>query len=189
MKKLFFIFLLNLFTHSYADIIYALGTSNTNCKNAGQTYTKKLSELLPNHQIINGGIDGDKPVFMLNRLKSMLQKEPNISIVIFEPGPNDRNKSSNLEASEQVLTYLKSINLKTIYVSHTVIQSPENAELMAKNFGATYYGDWTKNVPNDKDHRQFDTPFGLFGGHMTAKGCTVWAEQMAPLIESVLTSK
>jgi lysophospholipase L1-like esterase len=186
MKKLLIVLLFNILNQSYADVVYALGTSNTNCKDAGQTYTKRLSELLPNHQIINGGIDGDKPIWMLNRLKTMLQKEPNIKLVIFEPGPNDRNKASSLEATEQVLAYLKNINLKTIYVSHSLIQTPEDADLMAKKYNATYYGNWTKNVPSDREHRQFDNPLG---GHMTAKGCTVWAEQMAPLIESVLTTK
>ena len=186
MKKLFLIFLFNIFTQANAEIVYALGTSNTNCKDSGQAYTNKLAELLPQHQIINAGVDGDKPMWMLNRLKSALQKEPNIKLVIFEPGPNERNKSYSLEHTEQVLGYLKNIQMKTIFVSHSAIQSPEDAESIAIKYGAIYYGDWAKNVPRDREHRKFDNGTA---GHMTPKGCVIWAEQMAPLIDKVIGSK
>ena len=77
---------------SYGFEIFALGTSNTNCKGAGQAYTSTLNDLLGqekiNAQVINSGVDGDKPTFMMTRLEQGLKANPNIKIVIFEPGLN-----------------------------------------------------------------------------------------------------
>ena len=138
---------------SYGFEIFALGTSNTNCKGAGQAYTSTLNDLLGqekiNAQVINSGVDGDKPTFMMTRLEQGLKANPNIKIVIFEPGPNERNKSFNLGPSEEILNYLQKINMPTIYVSHQAIQSSEDAIEMAKKYGAYYYGHWIKNIPID----------------------------------------
>lgn len=166
--------------------VFALGTSNTNCKNANQAYTSKLNNLLEPDQItvINGGSDGDRPVWMKHRLETSLSAHPNIRMVIFEPGPNERNKDYHLKPSAEILKWLQEKGIPTIYVSHNVIQTEVEALAFAKSFGATYYGHWTKNVPADHEHRQYDWPPGT-AGHMTAKGCELWAEQMAPLIRKV----
>ena len=187
MKAVLIIFAFStLLTSANADIIYALGTSNTNCKNAAQAYTKKLGEILPQHEFINGGVDGDKPKWMLNRLKQTLENITNIKLVIFEPGPNEPNKEENLAGAETVLLFLKSINMKTIYVSNGVIQNKENAAALAEKYGATYYGPWTMNVPVDREHRQYDMQGP---GHMTVKGCELWAQFMAPVISQALENK
>jgi len=166
--------------------IYALGTSNTNCKNAGQAYTKTLNELFKQDNIdakvINGGIDGDKPVWMLNRLES--NTNSNTKIVIFEPGPNDRNKSSNIEDSEKILSYLKHHNIPTVFVSNNIIWSKEEAEQVSAKYSAYYYGHWAKNIPKDNEHRQFD--IGTEGGHATEEGCRLWARNMFPLLKQVI---
>jgi hypothetical protein len=170
--------------------IYALGTSNTNCKNAGQTYTNTLNELLSqekiNATVVNAGVDGDKPHWMMSRLEQGLKAYPDIRIVIFEPGPNEKNKKLSLEPTEVVLAYLQKINMASVYVSHSRIQTNEEAQEMANKYGAFYYGHWNKNVPTDKEHRQYDDGGA---GHMTAKGCQLWAQNMFPLLIQVIKEK
>jgi len=125
--------------NSFGFEIFALGTSNTNCKNADQAFTVKLNELLAldkiDAQAVNAGVDGDRPVFMMPRLEQGLKNYPNTKMVIFEPGPNERNPKFNLGPSEEILAYLQKIQMPTIYVSHKLIQSPEEAGEMAKNMG------------------------------------------------------
>ena len=192
MKKLIILLALSsLSINSFGFEIFALGTSNTNCKNAGQAFTVKLNELLAldkiDVQAINAGVDGDRPTFMMSRLEQGLKSYPNTKMVIFEPGPNERNPRFNLGPSEEILAYLQKIQMPTIYVSHKLIQSPEEAGEMVKKYGAYYYGDWIQDIPVDRDHRQFD--MGSSGGHMTVQGCQLWAKNMMPLILKVIKEK
>ena len=192
MKKLMAcLALLALSCNAFSFEIFALGTSNTNCKGAGQAYTNKLNELLSankiNSNVINAGVDGDRPAFMMNRLTQRIKDYPDTKLVIFEPGPNERNPRFSLGPAEEILAYLQKIQMPTIYVSHTVVQSPEDAAEMAKKYGAYYYGDWAQGVPRDTDHRQFDT--GSSGGHMTVQGCQLWAKNIFPLVEKVIKEK
>ena len=192
MKKLIISVVLGLISiNSVGFEIFALGTSNTNCKNAGQAFTVKLNELLAvdkiDAQAVNAGVDGDRPVFMMPRLEQGLKSYPNTKMVIFEPGPNERNPKFNLSPSEEIMAHLQKIQIPTIYVSHKLIQSPEEASEMAKKYGAYYYGDWIQGVPVDRDHRQFD--MGSSGGHMTVQGCQLWAKNMMPLILQVIKEK
>ncbi|QWD74248.1 hypothetical protein FD961_09335 [Polynucleobacter sp. TSB-Sco08W16] len=172
--------------------IFALGTSNTNCKNSGQAYTTRLNELLAqdkiNANVINAGVDGDRPAFMMTRLEQGLVVYPNTKMVIFEPGPNEKNPRFSLGPSEEILAYLKKLNIPTIYVSTSVIQSDEEAQELATKYGAYYYGHWNKNIPTDSDHRLFDMPGGG-GGHMTVVGCQKWAQYMLPTIKQVMKEK
>lgn len=173
--------------NSFGYEILALGTSNTNCKGGGQAYTARLNEILAeekiNAQVINAGIDGDRPQFMMVRLEQGLKAFPGTKIVIFEPGPNEKNKTFNLEASEEILKYLQTIKIPTIYVSNRTIQTEEEAQQFVQKFGAYYYGNWTKGVPQDRDHRQYDQGGP---GHMTVTGCKLWANNMAPMIKQVI---
>jgi hypothetical protein len=191
MKKLIiFSYLYLLSLGSFGFEIFALGTSNTNCKGAGQAYTNTLNEIFIqekiNAQIINAGIDGDRPQFMMVRLDQGLKAFPNTKIVIFEPGPNEKNKAFNLEASEEILKYLQTIKMPTIYVSNTTIQTDEEAKEFAQRFSAYDYGNWSNEVPRDRDHRQYDQGGA---GHMTATGCKLWATNMAPFIKRVIKEK
>ena len=75
MKKLLLFGFLAVFSAAAAAFeIYALGTSNTNCKGVdrAKTFTAHLEELLRadgvDARIINGGVDGDRPVWMEKRL-------------------------------------------------------------------------------------------------------------------------
>jgi len=178
--------------NSFGFEIFALGTSNTNCKNSGQAYTATLNELLAkdkiNATVINAGVDGDRPIFMMTRLEQGLKVNPNTKIVIFEPGPNERNPKFNLGPSEEILAYLQKQNMPTIYVSHVWIQNNEEAQALASKYGAYYYGHWNKNIPTDNDHRLFDIPGGG-AGHMSVLGCQKWAQYMLPMIKQVIKEK
>jgi hypothetical protein len=178
--------------NSFGFEIFALGTSNTNCKNSGQAYTATLNELLAkdkvNATVINAGVDGDKPIFMMTRLEQGLKANPNTKIVIFEPGPNERNPNLNLGPSEEILSYLQKQNIPTIYVSHGWIQRNEEAQALATKYGAYYYGHWNKNIPTDTEHRLYDMP-GSGAGHMTVLGCQKWAQYMLPLIKQATQEK
>jgi len=186
------LFLSLLSLNSFAFEIFALGTSNTNCKNAGQAFTTRLNELLAqdkiNADVINAGVDGDRPAFMMTRLEQSLKANPNIKMVIFEPGPNEKNPRFNLGPAEEILAYLKKQNMPTIYVSHSLIQSNEESQELATKYGAFYYGHWNKNIPTDSEHRLFDMPGGG-GGHMTVLGCQKWAQYMLPSIKQVIKEK
>jgi hypothetical protein len=177
--------------NAYGFNIYALGTSNINCKGADQAFTNTLGDLFvqdkSNVKVINGGKDGDVPLFMLQRLEKALKDNSDIKIVIFEPGPNERNKSRNLEPSEKILAYLQKINMPTIYVSHVWLQNKEEAQEFATKYGAYYYGHWVKDVPTNTANRQYDQP-GL-PGHMTVVGCQLWANNMFPFVKEVMKAR
>jgi len=193
MKKLIILLLLSsLSINSFGFEIFALGTSNTNCKNSGQAYTTKLNELLAqdkiNAAVINAGVDGERPAFMMTRLEQGLKANSNIKMVIFEPGPNEKNPRFNLGPAEEILAYLQKQNMPTIYVSHSLIQSNEESQELATKYDAFYYGHWNKNIPTDSEHRLFDMPGGG-GGHMTVLGCQKWAQSMLPMIKQVIKEK
>jgi hypothetical protein len=190
MKKLFLSSIVALLsTPSLAFEILALGTSNTNCKGANQAYTKTLNELLEKDGIkatvINAGKDGDTPQFMIRRMPSLITA--NTRLVIFEPGPNDRNKVQNVADAEKILEELQRRKMPAIYVSHGVIESESDALARATKFNAHYYGHWNQAVPTDREHRQYDQPqIPNSAGHMTEAGCRRWANNIFPLIKKVI---
>ena len=194
MKRLLFLALAVSFsTGSVALEILAIGTSNTNCKGVDRAkiFPAQLEGLLRadgiDATVINDGVDGDMPHWMINRVTGIGFLD-RAQLVIFEPGPNDRNKSSNVEYSEKVLAHLQERKIPAIYVSHGQIQSTEAAQATAEKYGAYYYGHWTTGVPVDKIHRQYDMGHGR-PGHMTAEGCQLWARNMLPLVKRVLMEK
>ena len=170
--------------------IFALGTSNLNCKGVAleNTVTVQLEKLLKedgiNANVINSAQNGDKPVFMVNRIKTALEK-PSVKIVLFEPGPNDKNKSSNIEYAEKILGLIKEKNIPTVYFRTAQIQTEEEGEATAKKFNATYYGNWTRDIPIDREHRQYDN--GIGAGHLAAAGCVVWAKNLFPIVKKIIT--
>lgn len=188
MKKLLCVgFLVMFSTSSMAFEIFALGTSNTNCKGVDRSkiFTVHLEELLRadgfDAEVINAGVNGDKPVWMIDRLAgSKLEKT---RLVIFEPGANDMNKASNLDAVTKILSQLQERKIPTIYVSIGLIQTIAEAQETARTHNAYYYGSWIRDIPVDREHRQFDKSQG---GHLTAKGCQLWAKNMFPLVKRVL---
>ena len=105
-------------------------------------------------------------------------------LIIFEPGPNDKNPSSNIRDSEEILAWLAGQHIPTVYVSHPSIQSDADGQASAEKFSAVYYGPWNKGVPTTREFRQYDIPGGA--GHMTASGCRLWAENILPVVKDQL---
>ena len=181
---------------AYSFEILALGTSNTNCRAGGHAFTAAIEMRLVangiNATVLNAGVDGDKPVFMLTRLESLLKTNPNIKLVIFEPGPNEKRKNINVETLEKVLAYLQSIKMPTIYASSDYAHTRAEGQAAADKFGAYYYGPWYQGVPRDKEHYTFDNvnnSTNNFSGHMNAGGCKLWGEKMAPFAQKVIEEK
>jgi hypothetical protein len=179
--------------------IYALGSSATNCKGVDRdkTFPAKLQEILRGHgldaTVVNGGIDGDRPVWMFKRLPAALGA--NTRMVIFEPGPNDPDKAYAVEYAEKTLAFLRERNMPTIYVSNPKMQTEGEGAATAQKYGAAYFGAYAAGIPVDREHWQFDNDksFGGSGkgagGHLTAAGCLIVAQRMAPLAEKVLLEK
>jgi hypothetical protein len=188
-KKFTLAFALLVSLNAQAFDLYALGTSNTNCKNNDSNFgfTATLEKLLRadgiDVRVINGGQDGDRPVFMARRVDAVIAAGTN-KLVIYEGGPNERNPVHNREGSEVVLEKLQKAKVPAIYVSHRRIFSYEEAKESADKYGAYYYGHWNDNVPTNSDNHQYDIPFGA--GHMTAAGCQLWAKNMVPIVKRAI---
>jgi acyl-CoA thioesterase-1 len=90
---------LSLVGSAAAETIVALGASNTYGKGVarGQAYPAQLEALLrargSNVRVVNAGINGDTTAGMLSRLDRAVPKST--SIVILQPGGNDRRKGSS----------------------------------------------------------------------------------------------
>lgn len=164
--------------------IVAVGTSATNCKGVAgdKSFPVVLESLLKANSIDatvkNAGIDGDKPFFMFDRMKNR-EVNSKTQLVIFESGPNDRNVSAAVEYTEKSLAWLQEKHIPTIYVAFRIIQTEDQARATAEKFGATYYGWWGKDVPKADGNYQGD-------GHMSAKGCELWARSMLPLVSDLI---
>ena len=189
MKKFALILAFLISSNAQAFDIYALGTSNTNCKNNDATvaFTATLEKLLRaegiDARVINGGLDGDKPVFMATRVEGVISAGTN-KLVIFEGGPNERNPVWNREGAEKVLEKLQKAKIPAIYVSHRRIHSHEESKATADKFGAYYYGHWADNVPVNSDYFMYDIGFGA--GHMRLEGCQLWAKNMVPIVKRAI---
>jgi hypothetical protein len=130
---------------------------------------------------------------MCKRLAAALNASTRL--VIFEPGPNDPDRAFAVEYAVKVLAFLRERNMLTIYASSRNMQSEEQAAATAAKYGAYYYGGFGKGVPTDSrywqgdNERQFGGSGKGPGGHMTAEGCALVAQGMAPLVEKVLAEK
>jgi lysophospholipase L1-like esterase len=194
MKKLI-VFIGCLFTFQHIPVvaaefksdfdIVALGTSNTNCKNVQleDKFTTVLEKILNEQgikaRVINGGVDGDTPRWMLKRAQELVTDKT--KIVLFEPGPNDTYKERSIRDSEKVIEWIKTKNIPIIYSSNNVVQNVTEAIEFSEKWGMSYYGPTFKGMPLNRDYRQYDMPGQA--GHMTAKGCHLWAIQMASFVQ------
>jgi lysophospholipase L1-like esterase len=182
--------------------IVAIGTSNTNCKgvSASEGFTasmeKHLKKLGVDAVVINAGKNGDTPTGMLARLDGELTDDT--KLVLFEPGANrvksDSDKQENLGNSAKILDALKAKKIPVVFQSHYRMHSEDDARQFAKEHGAFYYGHILRNIPVNQEYRQYDMPGGhtldpKSAGHFSAKGCSMWAEQLAPLVKDVLEGK
>ena len=175
---------------SYIEIV-ALGTSNTNCKNVQieDKFTTALEKILNEQgvkaRVINGGVDGDTPRWMLKRAQELVTDKT--KIVLFEPGQNDTYKERSIRDSEKIIEWIKTKNIPIIYSSINVVQNVTEAKEFSEKWGMTYYGSTFKGMPLNRDYRQYDMPGRA--GHMTAKGRHLWATQMASFVIELEKSK
>lgn len=185
---------------AHAFEILAMGTSATNCKGVerDKIYPVKLQEILradglADATVINGGIDGDRPVWMFKRLPAALGA--GTRLVILEPGPNDPDPVFAREYAEKMLALLRQRNVPTIYTSSPRVQTKAQAEAMAAKYGAYYYGPLGLGVPSESrywlgdNEKQFGGSGKGWGGHMSAEGCALVAHNLAPVVEKVLAEK
>ena len=127
--------------------------------------------------IDDDGVYGDLPMWMLQRLDRSLTASTRL--VIFEPGPNDRSKSRNVDYSERILTVLRDRRIPAIYVSHARIQTEEEATATAAKFGANYYGEYRKGLPEPIAY--------IEGHHLSGVGTAFMGANMLPLVKCLVT--
>ena len=195
-SKLFIGLLLTCFLkQSFSFEIYAFGTSAINCKGVDRNkiFTVRLEEMLRakgiDVNVINGGVDGDNPIWMIKRLDPVFDQYKNIKLIIFEPGPN-RPESATVEYSKLILDKFKKLNLPVIYVTpSSAIQSQESVEEFQKEYSLYVYGNWKDNIPWASGYRQSGDKDSKTGGHLTELGCLRVAELMLPLVEKVIQDK
>lgn len=190
-------------TASVADTkIVAIGTSNTNCKGVAsdQGFTASLERYLKaagvDARVVNAGKNGDTPGGMAQRLDNEVDNDT--QLVLFEPGANrvksDSDRAENIKNVNDILQRLQDKKIPVIFQSHYRMHSEEEAAELAKSRGAHYYGHIIRNIPVNQDYRQYDMPGGhtldpKTAGHLSAKGCALWAEQLAPLVKKVLAEQ
>ncbi len=178
--------------------VLAIGTSATNCKGVDRDkiYPVKLQEILRRDgldaTVINAGVDGDLPMWTFNRLPAAITADT--KLVLFQPGPA-RQKAEARAYVEKALVFLHDRNMPAIYMSTPQIHSAEKAAAMAAKYGVYYYGPFAKVVPKDSKYwlgdneREFGGSGAGFGGHMSAAGCALVAQDVAPLVEKALAEK
>jgi acyl-CoA thioesterase I len=108
-----------------AATVVALGASNTFGKGVsrGQAYPAQLEALLRakglNARVINAGINGDTTGGMLARLDRVVPK--GTSVVILQPGGNDRRKLAPDRTSE-IEARLAAMGIKVVMLSNGMLR-------------------------------------------------------------------
>jgi acyl-CoA thioesterase-1 len=113
------------FSAAQAATVVALGASNTFGKGVsrGQAYPAQLEALLRakglNVRVVNAGINGDTTGGMLARLDRVVPK--GTSVVILQPGGNDRRKLAPDRTSE-IEARLASMGIKVVMLSNGMLR-------------------------------------------------------------------
>src|SRR5713226_10367112 len=108
-----------------AATVVALGASNTFGKGVSrsQAYPAQLEALLRarglNVHVINAGINGDTTGGMLARLDRVVPK--GTSVVILQPGGNDRRKGAPDQTSE-ILTHSHAMGVKVVLLPNNMLR-------------------------------------------------------------------
>ena len=124
-----------------AATVVALGASNTFGKGVSpsQAYPAQLEVLLRakglNVNVINAGINGDTTGGMLARLDRVVPK--GTSVVILQPGGNDRRKGTPDQTSE-ILTHLHAMGVKVVLLPNNMLRGlphqPDGVHLTPEGF-------------------------------------------------------
>ncbi len=137
-----------------ASTIVALGASNTYGKGVArnQAYPAQLQAILQaggkSVRVINAGINGDTTEGMLNRLNRAV---PNgTSVVILQPGGNDRRKGSPDRTSE-IQSRLSARGIPVVMLSNSMLSglpkqpdgvhlTPEGYQMLARSIAPSVQG-------------------------------------------------
>jgi acyl-CoA thioesterase-1 len=146
--------------HAAAATIVALGASNTYGRGVerAQSYPAQLEALLRARghaaQVINAGINGDTTAGMLGRIDAVVPS--GTSIVILQPGGNDRRKGEGAASAGNVATIEAKLRSRGIRV------------IMLPN-------EMFRRFPHQGD-----------GQHLTAEGYRMLAETLLPQVTAAL---
>lgn len=174
--------------------ILAIGASQTNGRGVdpASTYPAQLETLLRTDgydvTVKNAGIDGDSPFNVYSRM-TRTEVNEHTKIVILEQSSNESNTSSAIEFTEKALAWLQDHHIPSIFISNVRIQPIDDARLMAKKYGATYYGGLMKDIPHDSKHIQQGEFFLMknkLDYHLTPLGYGVIASNMATIVKKVI---
>ena len=126
---------------AHAATVVALGASNTFGKGVSrsESYPAQLETLLRarglNVHVINAGINGDTTGGMLARLDRVVPKET--SIVILQPGGNDRRKSAP-DDTAAIQNRLSAMGIKVVMLPngmlHGLPHQPDGKHLTPKGY-------------------------------------------------------
>jgi acyl-CoA thioesterase-1 len=134
-------FALLYFSGAQAATVVALGASNTFGKGVsrGQTYPAQLEALLRakglNARVVNAGINGDTTGGMLARLDRVVPK--GTSVVILQPGGNDRRKLAPDRTSE-IEARLAAMGIKVVMLPKGMLRGkprqPDGQHLTSEGY-------------------------------------------------------
>ena len=142
------------FSEAQAATVVALGASNTFGKGVsrGQAYPAQLEILLRakglNARVVNAGINGDTTGGMLARLDRVVPK--GTSVVILQPGGNDRRKLAPDRTSE-IEARLAAMGIKVVMLPNGMLSgkphqpdgqhlTPEGYHMLAEELAAQVAG-------------------------------------------------
>ena len=196
MKKIIIgIFLGFISLSCYSFEIIALGASGMNCKGVDypNKFTTQLELLLIkngiNVTVTNAGVDGDRSIYMYERMLKLIN--PDTKIIIVDSPGNDKSTYWSQQNSSKTLAKLQELGITAIFISTSTMMTKEEGAEIAKKYNAYYYGTKSKDIPLTKEYYQGDgentTNWSL--GHMNAEGCKLWAKNMTPFVEQIIKER
>jgi len=176
--------------------ILAIGASQTNGHGVppDATYPAHLQALLHadgfDVTVRNEGIDGGTAFKVYQRLIRGGVTEQT-KLVVLEQSSNDNDPSSSIEYTSKALGWLQERHLPTVLISSGRVQPDENAERLAAEFGAVYYGTMFNHIPRDSEHVQQGESFAgknKIDYQLTSAGYGAMSKVLLPTIEKLLAA-
>ena len=166
-----------------------------NCKGVDNPdkFTAQLELLLRkngvNVTVTNAGVDGDRSIYMYERMLKAIN--PDTKIVIVDSLTNDKSTYWSQQNSSKILAKLQELGISAIFISNGGTMTAEEGAEIAKKNNAYYYGTKSKGIPLTKEYYQGDgeNTINWSLGHMNAEGCKLWAKNMLPLVEQVIKER
>lgn len=111
---------------AYAATIVALGASNTYGKGVArnEAYPAQLEKILRARglsvRVVNAGVNGETTGQMLARLDRVVPK--GTSVVILQPGGNNRRKAAKTDATEDIRSRLNARGVKVVMLGNGMLR-------------------------------------------------------------------